>query len=75
MIPLELLGQLPAPALDAGPPRRPAPVQGRIYADNLPYWPESRIAVGTFREPDPKGVTEMVFQGSVVGLLTPPPSP
>src|SRR5215204_7688953 len=50
MIALKLARQLNAPALDAGPPRRPPTVQGRLDADNLTYRPEPRIAVASFRE-------------------------
>ena len=50
MIPLKLAGQLPAPGLDAGPPRRPAPIKGRVDTDDLAYWPQPRIAVASFRE-------------------------
>jgi hypothetical protein len=68
VIALKIGGQLPAPALDTGPPRRPAPIQGRVDTDDLPYRPQPRIAVGSFREADAEGVAEMMFQGGVVGL-------
>ena len=57
VVALELAGQLTAPALDAGPPRRPAAVQGRVDADDLPYRPEPRITVGSFREADAERVS------------------
>jgi hypothetical protein len=66
VVALKLPGQLPATGLDTGPPRRPAAVQGRVDADDLPYRPEPRIAVGSPREPDTEGVAEVVFQGGVV---------
>jgi hypothetical protein len=66
VVALKLLGQLATPALDPGPPRRPAPVQGRADTNDLPYRPQPRIAVGSFGEADTEGVAEMVFQCGVV---------
>ena len=68
MVALKIAGQLPAPGLDTGPPRRPAAVQGRVDADNLTNRPQPRIGVGSFRKPDAEAVVEVVFQGGVVGL-------
>ena len=68
MITLKPGRQLTLPVLDTGPPRRPAPVQRRVDTDDLPYRPQPRIGVGSFREPDTEGVAEVVFQGGVVGL-------
>jgi hypothetical protein len=68
MITLKPARQLTASSLDAGPPCRPATVQGGVDADDLTYRPEPRICVGSFREADAEPVVEVVFQGGVVGF-------
>jgi hypothetical protein len=67
MITLKLGRQLTASALDAGAPRRPATVQGRVDANDFSYRPEPWIPVAFFGEPDTE-LVEAVFQGGVVGL-------
>src|SRR5215213_7661728 len=68
VVALKLAGQLTATGLNAGPPRRPAPIKGRVDTDDLPYRSESRIAVGSFPEADAEAIAEMMLQGGVIGL-------
>ncbi len=60
--------QLTLPNLDQHPPGRPALVQRRVDADDLPHRRFPRIGVGPVREPYAESVVEVVFQGGVVGL-------
>ena len=68
MVALKIAGELPAPDLETGPPRRPAPIQGRVNTNNLPYRPQLRITAGSSGETDAEAVAEMTFQGGVIGL-------
>ena len=65
---LELDGELAAPGIDAGPAGRPALVQARVDANDLPDRPLARAGAGTFGEPHPQPVAQMAFEGGVVGL-------
>jgi hypothetical protein len=50
------------------PGARPALVQARVDANDLPDRPLARVGPGTFGEPQPQRVAQMAFEGGVVGL-------
>ena len=64
----EVGGELGLPDVDDQPPSRPALVQPRINADDLPDRPFRPVAAGPFGEPHPKDRGEVVLQRGVVGL-------
>ena len=68
MIAGEVGGELGPADVDDLPPSRPAPVQPRIHADDLPDRPLRPVPAGPLGEPHPKAGGEVVLQGGVVGL-------
>ena len=54
MIFLELDGELAAPGIDVGPAGRPALIQSRVDANDLPDRPLGRVGAGPFGEPHPQ---------------------
>ena len=68
MILRERRSELGLSDVDDLPPSRPALVQPRINADDLPDRPLRLISAGPFGEPHPKGGGEVVLQRGVVRL-------
>ena len=68
MIMLELDGQFATTDVDAGAARRPPLIQPGVDADNLPDRALARIGAGTFGEPHPQRLSEVLLQGRVIGL-------
>jgi hypothetical protein len=66
MIVLELDGQLAAADVDAGASCRPALVQSGVDPDDLPDRPLGWIGAGSFGEPHPQGLTQVMLEGGVV---------
>ena len=68
VVALEHGRQLAAARLDAGPPCRPAPVQGRVDPDHFPDRPLAPLRTGTLGEDQPEACAQVLLQGGVVGL-------
>jgi hypothetical protein len=68
MIMLELDRQLASARFDGDTASRPALVQSRVDAHDLPDRPLRRIGAGPFGEPHTQRFAEMLLQGGVVGL-------
>ena len=68
VIGLELDGQFAAADVDAGAASRPALIQPGVDSDDLPDRPLARIRVAALGEPHPQGLSEVQFEGRVIGL-------
>jgi hypothetical protein len=63
---LELDGELAAAGVDVGPPGRPPLVQSGVDTNNFPDRPLALIGTGTFGEPQPQRIAEVLFECGVV---------
>ena len=72
MIILEPDGELTAAAVDVGPAGRPALVQSRVDADDLPDRALGRIGAGPFGEPHTQRLVKVLLERGVVGFPTRP---
>ncbi len=68
MIFLELDGEFAAADVDVGAAGRPALVQSRVDADDLPDRPLRRVGTRPFGEPHPQIAAKVLLERSVIGL-------